>query len=208
MVKVMNVKLSIVSYQITLKQGNEPLNIIFKLWSMFVRVSFGSAKWILFFLVVFVRRGTAKQSVSLSTLHELTLIVAFDLRDVRDDAELGLTILLVFLEEEGLLHCGASVICDIVVALVWTGTVHIKSARSLILIFILPQFVIWAILLWALHEEAPLVLLELPIVHRLAAYRTADWLCARLARLLLSPVYDLIAVVIEDVTVVFRASLP
>ena len=85
---------------------------------MFVRVSFGSAKWILFFLVVFVRRGTAKQSVSLSTFHELTLIVAFDLRDVRDDAELGLTILLVFLEEEGLLHCGASVICDIVVALV------------------------------------------------------------------------------------------
>ena len=133
-------KLSIVSYNVKSSQITRvvPFCIGSKLWSMVVR-AFGCAKWNLFFLVVFVWGVHAQQIVSLATLHELTLIIALDLRDVRD-AEFRLIIVL--LEEEGLLHGGASVICDIVVALVWPGTICIKSARSLILIFILHQVVI------------------------------------------------------------------
>ena len=126
------------------------------------------------------------------------------------------------MEQEGLLGGRASVICDIVIALVRACTIAIVMPRRrivllslVVLILIVPvaaaatsasttssrRAIVIIADLRALQEETALVLLELTIVHSLATDWTPDWPASALALLVVLTMADA-TLTIDDLFVI------
>lgn len=129
------------------------------------------------------------------------------------------------MEQEGLLGGRASVICDIVIALVRACTIAIVMPRRrivllslVVLILIVPvaaaaaaataastapsrRAIVIIADLRALQEETALVLLELTIVHSLATDWTPDWPASALALLVVLTMADA-TLTIDDLLVI------